>query len=63
MTFIGALLLASCGSEKNNDAERFKSGVFEKMKFPYFSLPNNSECVSETISFCHNLKAAVQNIS
>ena len=35
-----------------------KSGVFEKMKFPYFSLPNNSECVSETISFCHNLKAA-----
>lgn len=29
MTFIGALLLASCGSEKNNDAERFKSGVFE----------------------------------
>ena len=29
ITFIGALLLASCGSEKNNEAERFKSGVFE----------------------------------
>ncbi|MDB4065125.1 hypothetical protein N9536_05035, partial [Flavobacteriaceae bacterium] len=29
ITFIGALLLASCGSEKNNDAERFKSGIFE----------------------------------
>ena len=35
-----------------------KSGVFEEMKFPYFTLQNNAECVSETISFCHNLKAA-----
>ena len=33
-----------------------KSGVFELMKYPYFSLPDNGECVSETISFCHNLK-------
>ena len=35
-----------------------KGGVFEKMKFPYFSIPSHGECVSETISFCHNLKAA-----
>jgi hypothetical protein len=35
-----------------------KGGVFEKMKFPYFSIPGHAECVSETISFCHNLKTA-----
>ena len=35
-----------------------KSGVFEEMNFPYFTIPSRAECVSETISFCHNLKEA-----
>ena len=33
-----------------------KKGVFESMKFPYFTLQNNTECISETLSFCDNLK-------
>jgi len=32
-----------------------KRGVYERMPFPYFSVPGESGMLSETLSFCHNL--------
>ena len=34
-----------------------KAGVYEAIPFPYFTVPGNWKCISETIGFCHNLKA------
>jgi len=35
-----------------------KRGVYERMPFPYFSVPGESGMLSETLSFCHNLSKA-----
>jgi len=35
-----------------------KKGVYELMQFPYFTVPGNWKCISETMAFCHNLKTA-----
>jgi hypothetical protein len=35
-----------------------KRGVYERMQFPYFSVPGESGMLSETLSFCHNLSKA-----